>query len=147
MPPDILPGRATRKSEWPNRIISALLGIVVSVVGAVILGRLQAREPHLVYWLTEALPFSGQSVNVSIYQISVSNDGKQEIFQSSDGISSARAGEIISQGLKRNSRTAKHWLTAENRRITNDNSRSHLFDSLFLSLAHFREFHPVNSIA
>ncbi|SRR6266568_989112 len=77
--PDILTGRAPRKSEWPNRIISALLGIVVSVLGAVILGRLQAREPHLVYWSTEALPFSGQNGNVSIYQISVSNDGKQEI--------------------------------------------------------------------
>jgi len=77
--PDTLPGRAARKSEWPNRIISALLGIVVSVVGAVILARLQAREPHLVYWSTEALPFSGQNGNVSIYQISISNDGKQEI--------------------------------------------------------------------
>ncbi len=77
--PDTLPGRATRKSEWPNRIISALLGIVVSVIVALILGRLQAREPHLVYWSTEALPFSGQNGNVSIYQISVSNDGKQEI--------------------------------------------------------------------
>ena len=31
------------------------------------------------YWSTEALPFSGQNGNVSIYQISVSNDGKQEI--------------------------------------------------------------------
>src|SRR5216683_5529564 len=77
--PDILAGRAPRKSEWPNRIISALLGIVVSVLGAVILGKLQAREPHLMYWSTEALPFSGQNGNVSIYQISVSNDGKQEI--------------------------------------------------------------------
>ncbi len=76
---DALPGRAPRKSEWPNRVISALLGIVVSVLGALILGRLQAREPHLVYWSTEALPFSGQNGNVSIYQISTSNDGKQEI--------------------------------------------------------------------
>jgi len=77
--PDILPGRAAKKSEWPNRIVSALLGIVVSVLGSVILGRLQAREPHLVYWSTEALPFSGQNGNVSIYQVSVSNDGKKEI--------------------------------------------------------------------
>src|SRR5258708_14799023 len=31
--------RSPRKSEWPNRVISALLGIVVSVLGALILGR------------------------------------------------------------------------------------------------------------
>ena len=77
--PDTASEGPPRKSEWPNRIISALLGIVVSVLGALLLARLQAREPHLVYWSTEALPFSGQNGNVSIYQISVSNDGKQEI--------------------------------------------------------------------
>jgi hypothetical protein len=70
----------SRKSEWGNRIISAIIGIVVTVTGALILVALEEREPRLVYSSTESLPFSGSDGEVSIYQVTVSNDGKKEAY-------------------------------------------------------------------
>jgi hypothetical protein len=66
-------------SAWWPRIISALLGIAVTVVGSLILQKLQSREPHLTYSAVEALPFNGQSGVVGIYQVILRNDGKKEI--------------------------------------------------------------------
>jgi len=56
------------------------VGIAVTVAGALILGKLQAHEPHLVYSSTESLPFSGPSGDVSIYQVTLSNDGNKEVY-------------------------------------------------------------------
>jgi hypothetical protein len=67
-------------SEWGNRFISAIVGIAVTVAGALIIGRFQAHEPYLVYSSTESLPFSGPSGDVSIYQVTLSNDGKKEVY-------------------------------------------------------------------
>lgn len=71
--------RSSRRSEWGNRVVSAIFGIVVTVAGALILGKLQAHEPHLVYSSTESLPFNGPNGDVSIYQVTISNDGKREV--------------------------------------------------------------------
>jgi hypothetical protein len=77
--PDSASERSSTKSQWNNRIISAVLGILVTVVAALILGRLQAREAHLIYSSSESLPFNGSNGDVSIYQVTISNDGKQEV--------------------------------------------------------------------
>ena len=45
-----------------------------------IIGKLQAHEPHIVYSSTESLPFSGPNGDVSIYQVILSNDGKKEVY-------------------------------------------------------------------
>ena len=80
-PPDSATERSpSRKSEWGNRIISAIIGILVTVTGSLILVSLETREPHLVYSSTESLPFSGSNGEVSIYQVTVSNDGKKEAY-------------------------------------------------------------------
>src|SRR5690348_10558547 len=73
-------------ATWANRVISAGLGIVVTVVGALILARIQTREPHLVYSTTESLPFSSSSGEVSIYQASISNDGAREVYDVASSI-------------------------------------------------------------
>ena len=78
-PPDSATERFSRFSSWANRIISASLGIVVTVVAALVIARLEAREPHLVYSSAESLPFNGPNGDVSIYQITITNDGKQEV--------------------------------------------------------------------
>jgi hypothetical protein len=66
-------------SVWWPRMISALLGIAVTVIGSLILQRIQSREPHLTYSSVEAVPFNGQSGVVGIYQVIVRNDGKGEV--------------------------------------------------------------------
>ncbi len=81
-------------------------------------------------------------------------------FQRSDGVGAGHAGEVfeklaetplvlqvVSQGLEGNSRPPEHRLAAENRRIADDNGRSHFFDPPFQSLAHFRESHAINPVA
>lgn len=62
-----------------SSIISALLGIVVTVVGALILGKLQSTAPHLTYAVVSSTPFNGTNNFVSIYQLTITNDGKREI--------------------------------------------------------------------
>ncbi len=69
----------TRTSVWWPRIVSAVLGIIVTVTGAVIVQRLQAREPRLVYSSVETVPFNGPNNVVGIYQIVLRDDGKTEI--------------------------------------------------------------------
>lgn len=76
--PDSAVERLPRGSAWRNRLISAALGILVTVVGAVIIGRIQERRPALDYSTIESLPFSGPNGEVSIYQVTVSNNGKEE---------------------------------------------------------------------
>jgi hypothetical protein len=49
------------------------------VSAALLLGKLQAHDPHLVYSSTESLPFSGPNGDVSIYQVTISNDGKRVV--------------------------------------------------------------------
>jgi hypothetical protein len=78
--PDSAAERTSRWSEWRNRIISAIVGIAVAVVAALIIGNFQAREPHLTYSSTESVPFSGPNGDVSIYQVTLSNDGKKEVY-------------------------------------------------------------------
>jgi hypothetical protein len=78
--PDSAAERTSRWSEWGNRIISALVGIAVAVIAALIIGNFQAREPHLSYSSTESVPFSGPNGDVSIYQVALSNDGKKEVY-------------------------------------------------------------------
>jgi hypothetical protein len=68
-----------RASVWWPRIVSAVLGIVVTVAGALIVQRLQAREPRLVYSSVETVPFNGPSNVVGIYQVVLRNDGKAEV--------------------------------------------------------------------
>jgi len=67
-------------SDWLNRLISAIVGIAVAVVGALIIGKVQAHEPHLVYSLVQSFPFRGSNGEVSIYQVTISNDGKREVY-------------------------------------------------------------------
>lgn len=66
-------------SVWWSRIISALLGIAVTVIGSLVLQKLQSREPHLTYSSVETVPFNGQNGVVGIYQVIVRNDGKTEV--------------------------------------------------------------------
>jgi hypothetical protein len=68
-----------RGSVWWQRIVSALLGIAVTVVGALILQKIQSREPRLVYSSVETVPFNGQNGVIGIYQVVVRNDGKREV--------------------------------------------------------------------
>lgn len=76
--PDSSTERSSHKAAWGNRLVSAALGILVTVIGALIIGTFQAREPALVYSSTESLPFNGLNGEVSIYQVTISNDGKRE---------------------------------------------------------------------
>jgi len=78
--PDSPSERSASGGGWVGRIVSAVVGIIVTVAGALIIGQFQARDPHLVYSSTESLPFSGPSGEVSIYQITISNDGKREVY-------------------------------------------------------------------
>jgi hypothetical protein len=68
-----------RSTSWGSLLLSALLGIIVTVVGALIVGRLQSREPNLLFASTESVPFNGPNNFVSIYQVTFSNDGKKEV--------------------------------------------------------------------
>ena len=72
-------GQKTSSSVWLSRLLSALLGVAVTVVAALIVQKLQSREPHLVYSSAETVPFNGQSGVVGIYQIVLRNDGKREV--------------------------------------------------------------------
>ena len=76
--PDSAVERLPRGLAWSNRLISAALGILVTVVGTVIIGRIQERRPALDYSTIESFPFNGPNGEVSIYQVAVSNDGKGE---------------------------------------------------------------------
>jgi hypothetical protein len=71
-------GTEKTSSVWLSRILSALLGIAVTVVGALIIQKLEAHDPHLSYSRTAAVPFSGQDRVVGIYQILLRDDGKKE---------------------------------------------------------------------
>ncbi len=81
--PDI-PDSATERSPawagWRDRIIAAVFGILIPVMVAIIVGRFQAAEPHLIFSSTESLPFSGLNSEVTIYQVTLSNDGKKEVY-------------------------------------------------------------------
>jgi hypothetical protein len=66
-------------SVWWPRLVSALLGIIVTVVGAVVVQKLESREPRLTYSSVETVPFSGPSSVVGIYQVVLHNDGKSEV--------------------------------------------------------------------
>jgi hypothetical protein len=66
-------------SVWWSRTISALLGIAVTVIGSLIIQKVQSREPHLTYSSVETVPFNGQNGVVGIYQVIVRNDGKREV--------------------------------------------------------------------
>src|SRR6266481_3799977 len=72
--------------RWGERIISAFLGIVVAVIAALIIGNFQAHDPHLSYSSTESVPFSGPNGDVSIYQVTLSNDGKREVYDAACAI-------------------------------------------------------------
>jgi hypothetical protein len=72
-------GQKNWSSIWPSRLLSALLGVAVTVVAALIVQKLQSREPHLVYSSVETAPFNGQNGVVGIYQIVLHNDGKKEL--------------------------------------------------------------------
>jgi len=78
--PDSSGERSSVWSVWRDRIISAILAIAVTVIGALAVGWLRANEPHLIFSSTESLPFSGSSGEVSIYQVTLSNDGKKEAY-------------------------------------------------------------------
>jgi len=78
--PDSSSERTNTLPEWRNRILSAILGIAVTVCGALIIGKFQARDPHLTFTSTESVPFSGPNGEVSIYQVTLSNDGKKEVY-------------------------------------------------------------------
>lgn len=69
----------SKESVWPSRIISALLGIAVTVVAALIVQYLTTRDPKLTYSSVETVPFSGTNNVVGIYQVVIRNDGKREI--------------------------------------------------------------------
>jgi hypothetical protein len=66
-------------TSWVTVVLSSILAIVVTVVGALIVGKVQAQQPHLSYSYNESIPFSGASNTVSIYQVTITNDGKKEI--------------------------------------------------------------------
>jgi hypothetical protein len=66
-------------TPWGTRLLSAGLGIVVTVVGALVVGKLQGREPRLSYSSTESIPFNGSSGVLSIYQVTLSNIGSREV--------------------------------------------------------------------
>jgi hypothetical protein len=68
-----------RPIPWLSTIISAAIGITVTVAGTLIIGKLQSREPHLSYSIVSSIPFSGPNNVTCIYQISLTNDGKSEI--------------------------------------------------------------------
>jgi hypothetical protein len=68
-----------KSNPWLSRVVSAILGILITVVAALIIGKLQSRDPHLGYTVVSSIPFSGASDVVSIYQINVINDGKREV--------------------------------------------------------------------
>lgn len=67
------------RTSWLTVLLSSVLAIAVTVVGAMIIGKLQAQEPHLIYSYTESAPISGPNSVVSIYQVTVANDGKKEV--------------------------------------------------------------------
>lgn len=54
-----------------------MVGIVVTVTGAIIHDKLQSREPHLVYRSAETIPFNGPNSVLAIYQLTIANDGTQ----------------------------------------------------------------------
>jgi uncharacterized membrane protein YeaQ/YmgE (transglycosylase-associated protein family) len=71
---------ATRStSGWKTILISALLGIVGTVVATLIVTKLQSREPELTYNAVSGVPFSGANGALSIYQVRISNTGKVEV--------------------------------------------------------------------
>ena len=76
-PPDSLTERSGW-SQWLERLVAALLGIAVTVIGALLIGALQQRDPNLTFSSVEALPFLGPSGEISIYQVTISNDGKKD---------------------------------------------------------------------
>lgn len=69
------------RGRWLERVVSAVLGIAVAVIAALVIGAFQTREPHLTYSSTDSVPFSGSNQEVSIYQVTLSNDGKKEVYE------------------------------------------------------------------
>jgi hypothetical protein len=76
---------------WLTALLSAVIGIAVTVVGAVILDKVRQREPHLVYSVADAPSFNGPTEAVSIYQVTVMNDGKGEVEKVSCAVRIPRA--------------------------------------------------------
>jgi hypothetical protein len=68
-----------KSNPWVSRIVSAVLGILITVAAALIIGKIQSQDPHLAYTVVSSIPFSGASSVVSIYQINLVNDGKREV--------------------------------------------------------------------
>jgi hypothetical protein len=63
--------------NWTQSIITAILAIVVSIGGGMILFYLQSKEPKLVYQVDEILPFKSQKENLNIYRIKIKNTGSK----------------------------------------------------------------------
>lgn len=68
-----------RGSLWVQRVGSAVLGILVTVVAAIIVQKLESREPRLVFTSVETVPFNGPNNVIGIYQTVVRNEGKAEV--------------------------------------------------------------------
>lgn len=77
--PEVGPKPERKSSVWWSRIVSALLGITVTVAGALIVQRLETREPRLTYSSVETVPFNGPNNVVGIYQVVLRNEGKKEV--------------------------------------------------------------------
>jgi hypothetical protein len=65
--------------NWPQIIVTAVVGGIVTVLTGIVVFRFQTREPQLVYSATEAIPLTGQAQVVAIYQVSINNEGKKEV--------------------------------------------------------------------
>jgi hypothetical protein len=77
--PEVGSNPEKKSSVWWSRIVSALLGITVTVAGALIVQRLETREPRLTYSSVETVPFNGPNDVVGIYQVVLQNEGKKEV--------------------------------------------------------------------
>jgi hypothetical protein len=69
----------TPRARWFAYAMSALIGIVATVAGTLIVNRLGAREPDLVYSAVESIPFQGADGVVGIYQVRIVNDGTRAV--------------------------------------------------------------------
>lgn len=63
--------------NWTQSILSALITIIVSVGGGMILFNLQSEKPTINYNTEKILPFKSQKENLNIYHIKIENLGNK----------------------------------------------------------------------
>jgi hypothetical protein len=63
--------------NWTQSILTAIITLVISVGGGMILFNLQFQKPELTYKPEKILPFNSQTQNLSIYHIKFENQGNK----------------------------------------------------------------------